>query len=452
MIRSPWPKRASVWIDEFLGQANANTKSAAYRIELLEFSAFAAKHSGICALNQGRLRQWLRDRQSKICFSRVILAARIVRRFLDWLIRRNAATQNPLGLLASQYECRSMAAIVRAMLEPAPSKALEALRPLPRYGSHLGPAMQAHVERMRSLGYHYRHENQFLHFDRFLQQRQGAADQPLNVLIREYADEAPSAHARLSRLSKGRLLAQALTRQGIPTVAVAADRMQIQEAARKRIRPFIYTTEQVERLLETALEYPTPTARSPLRPITLYTMLTLAYCAGLRLGEIVRLTLGDIDLEQGLIEVRDTKFFKSRRLPLSQTAMDALRAFLKERLKTDAPQTPLFVHGKGGYSYITAGFLLRDVIRRAGLRNGQGRGGPRFHDLRHTFVVHRMTQWYREGINPQGKLVHLATYLGHRDIHSTLVYLTITQELLQQANSRFRTAESGVLKVIKGES
>ena len=62
-----------------------------------------------------------------------------------------------------------------------------------------------------------------------------------------------------------------------------------------------------------------------------------------------------------------------------------------------------------------------------------------------------MTQWYRQGINPQGRLAHLAAYLGHRDINSTLVYLTITQELLQQANQRFRTAEADVLKVIQGK-
>jgi hypothetical protein len=63
-----------------------------------------------------------------------------------------------------------------------------------------------------------------------------------------------------------------------------------------------------------------------------------------------------------------------------------------------------------------------------------------------------MTQWYQQGINPQGRLAHLAAYLGHRDIHSTLVYLTITQELLQQASQRFRLAEADVLKVIKGEN
>jgi integrase len=112
----------------------------------------------------------------------------------------------------------------------------------------------------------------------------------------------------------------------------------------------------------------------------------------------------------------------------------------------------LFVHEKGGYSQITAGALLKNVIRRAGLNTGRGRGGPRIHDIRHTFVVHRMTEWYREGINPQNRLQYLATYLGHLNIHSTLIYLTITQELLQHANARFRGAEASVLKAIQGGS
>ena len=85
------------------------------------------------------------------------------------------------------------------------------------------------------------------------------------------------------------------------------------------------------------------------------------------------------------------------------------------------------------------------------MNTGTGRGGPRIHDLRHAFVVHRMTAWYRQGINPQNRLPYLAAYLGHRDIHSTLVYLTITQELLQHANNRFRAVEADVLKLIQGE-
>ena len=191
--------------------------------------------------------------------------------------------------------------------------------------------------------------------------------------------------------------------------------------------------------------------RAPLRSLTLYTMLALAYCAGLRLAEIVGLKLGDLDLNADCIEVLDTKFFKSRRLPLSATAIAALRDYLKARAKAGAPaesDAPLFWHAKGGCGYVAAGAHLRRVIQVAGLKT-TGRKGPRVHDLRHAFVDHRMTMWYEQGINPQTRLPYLAAYLGHRNIHSTLVYLTITQELLQHANERFRTSEADVLQVIQ---
>jgi hypothetical protein len=89
--------------------------------------------------------------------------------------------------------------------------------------------------------------------------------------------------------------------------------------------------------------------------------------------------------------------------------------------------------------------LLANVIRKAGLKPPTGRIGPRVHDLRHAFVVNRMLSWYREGINPQSRLPYLATYLGHKDVYSTLTYLTITPELLQEASKRFRLLGAGVL-------
>jgi integrase len=182
-------------------------------------------------------------------------------------------------------------------------------------------------------------------------------------------------------------------------------------------------------------------------------MLILAYCAGLRVGEIAGLKLKDVDLVAGTIEVRNSKFFKSRRLPLSSTALSALAKYLKARqhagISSD-PVAPMFWNEKRPYSLITTEKLLRDVTRRAGVNTRTGRGGPRVHDLRHTFVVHRMTAWYRQGINPQSRLPYLAAYLGHRDIHSTLVYLTITQELLQHASNLLRSAEPDVMKIIQG--
>ena len=114
----------------------------------------------------------------------------------------------------------------------------------------------------------------------------------------------------------------------------------------------------------------------------------------------------------------------------------------------------VFWHVKGStrYSYVMAGKLLRRVLRRAGLKPTKGRTGPRIHDLRHAFVGNRMLAWYRDGINPQLHLPHLATYLGHKDITSTLVYLTITPELLQQAGQRFRVRGAEILRTSRGEN
>ena len=311
--------------------------------------------------------------------------------------------------------------------------------------------MREHVERMRTLGFRY-DDNRFLRFDRFLQQEPDAAKQTFSTLVRQYASLAGSAAMKLERIKLGRVLARALNRRGIPTAAPERDRMLVQEMVRMRCRPYIYTEDEIRLLLETARRFPSP--KAPLRPLTLHTMLVLGYCAGLRIGEIVGLELKDIDLNAGTIEVRDTKFFKSRLLPLSPDAAAAVQAYMKAREKAGAsgdPDASLFWHEKGGYGYVAAEKLLCRVIQTAGLRKTAGRGGPRVHDLRHTFVVHRMTQWYRQGINPQGRLPYLAAYLGHRDIHSTLVYLTITQELLERANERFRTAETEVLKVIQGK-
>jgi integrase/recombinase XerD len=180
-------------------------------------------------------------------------------------------------------------------------------------------------------------------------------------------------------------------------------------------------------------------------------MVVLAYCAGLRLGEIVGLTLADVNLQDGTIEVRETKFFKDRRLPLAAGVIAALKNYLVAREQAGGPTSSdsgLFWNQKFGrrYSYGGLSILLVEVLRRAGLKPTTGRIGPRIHDLRHTMVGHRMREWYREGINPQSKLPHLATYLGHKDITSTLVYLNITPELLHEASERFRKNGAAILQ------
>ena len=179
-------------------------------------------------------------------------------------------------------------------------------------------------------------------------------------------------------------------------------------------------------------------------------MLVLGYCAGLRIGEIVRLNVGDVDLTDRAIEIIGTKFFKSRRLPLSDSVSRALQSYLDARQQAGAPtdsSAALFWHrkGEGRYSHGVARQLLMRVFRISGIKTSTGRTGPRVHDLRHGFVFNRMMEWYREGVNPQARLPYLATYLGHKNINSTLVYLTITQELLQYASERFRQFGAGAV-------
>jgi integrase len=171
-----------------------------------------------------------------------------------------------------------------------------------------------------------------------------------------------------------------------------------------------------------------------------------------RLRVDLALNLGDVDLGNRTIEIRETKFFKSRRLPLSNSAATALKAYLDARRKAGASMDPaagVFWHwhnrGAGRYSYTMTEHLLIRVLRHAGIKPKRGRAGPRVHDLRHAFVVHRMLAWYRQGINPQPYLPYLATYMGHRDINSTLVYLTITQELLQHAGAKYRQIGASAL-------
>jgi integrase len=172
-------------------------------------------------------------------------------------------------------------------------------------------------------------------------------------------------------------------------------------------------------------------------------MIMLAYCAGLRRSELAWLDLGDVDLQSSTITIRETKFYKTRILPLSDSVAVELRAYIDARRRAGGPQNPksgLFWHAhlNDRYRPEAVTTMITNVMRRAGLKPASGRTGPRVHDLRHSMVVNRILQWYRSGINPQEKLHFLSTYMGHRDLHSTLVYITVTQDLLQEASERFR--------------
>jgi len=414
------------------------------------FQCFLAEQADRESVSLEMVRQWLSDRIRVWSMHTVADRARLIDRFLDWMVNRGALADNPFADLRRKYGQRKTKPIVQALLNPAFETALEALRPPPLFGSFLGPVMRDYVALMQAMGYCYNtEEKRLLLLDRFLQGRPDLSGQPLPTLIREWTDTGfTPQHAFVCHLT-GRVLSRALSRVDPTTEKIPWDQRIFQQAQHRYRRPYIFSDQEFLRLSEAALLLPSP--RSPLRPQTLRMMLVLAYCAGLRIGEILRLDVGDFDGDDRTIEIRRTKFFKSRRLPLSDSVTVALRAYLDARKSAGAPTTPdapLFWHQQaaGRYSRGMAETLLRRVLRRAELKPAPGRMGPRVHDLRHAFVVNRMLAWYRQGVNPQPHLPYLATYLGHKDINSTLVYLTITQELLQQASERFRVRGAQILR------
>ena len=425
-----------------------------YRCILVEFQCFVQSNPNGIAICQSSIEAWLRGCALRWPEHYVLHRARVVDRFLDFLAFEESIPSNPLAQLRLNFGQRVGTPIVRALLSPDPAQALEALKPLPQFASVHGAFMRSHVELMRASGYRYNTQaSSFLRFDRFLQGRGDLINLPLAVLLQKWAAESTTLHHAVERQQVARNLARAWQRIDPSIELPKVDRHLSRKRVEEQRRPYIYTPQEVRHLLETAREFPSP--RSPLRPLTLYTMLVLAYCAGLRLGELAHLDLDDVHLEAGEIAIRETKFFKSRTLPLADSVVVALREYLCARRSAGAPQegsSGLFWHmqSTGRYSRVMTHKLLVRVLRRAGLKPEPGRVGPRIHDLRHSMVVNRMLTWYREGINPQARLPYLATYLGHKDINSTLVYLTVTQELLQEASERFRAFAAHSLHAVDG--
>jgi site-specific recombinase XerD len=204
--------------------------------------------------------------------------------------------------------------------------------------------------------------------------------------------------------------------------------------------PYIYSREELRRLLVAIESVQRPYAR--VEPHTLRAMLLLLYGAGLRRGEVLRLTALDVDLPNSLLTIRDTKFLKSRRVPISQDLAKVLREYARWRASTypSAGTTSTFFLSNQGEAIhrCTLASAFKRLRECAGVRRTDGsRYQPRLHDLRHTFAVHRLTEWYRQGADVQRLVYHLSVYLGHACLTSTQVYLTMTADLLQQAGTAF---------------
>jgi integrase/recombinase XerD len=205
----------------------------------------------------------------------------------------------------------------------------------------------------------------------------------------------------------------------------------------RRARPYLYSEEEIARLLRCALEL---SPVDSLRRWTYHCLLGLLCVTGLRIGEAIRLQLEDVNLQDGLLTIRGTKFGKSRLVPIHRSTQDVLAQYraCRDRCVAGCIASSFFFITSRGH-HLDIGDIHRTfykLSRRVGLRDAGASHGPRLHDFRHRFAVQTLLRWYRSGEDAERRLPVLSTYLGHVHVADTYWYLSACPELMGQAVAR----------------
>lgn len=307
------------------------------------------------------------------------------------------------------------------------------------FSSPLGPAITSYLALMKALGRRFTGETYILaHLDRFLVARPAGscalAAEGFAAWSLTLAHLAPT--VRRSRMRIVHNLCLYLRRSDPGCFVPDPSGF---PAPHMPLRPHVFTEGQIVQLLCVAADL-RPRSTSPLCAEVFRLAIVLLYTAGLRRGEVVRLVLSDYDHAERTLQVRASKFHKSRLVALSKDASREMETYLqaRRRLPHDA-DAPLLVNRSGGlraYSGASFGHSLSRLFRRADVRTAHGRF-PRVHDLRHTYAIHALLRWYRAGVDVQAKLPALAAAMGHVSIVSTAYYLAFLEPVAEAASERF---------------
>jgi len=318
----------------------------------------------------------------------------------------------------------------------------------PTFHSALAPLLEDFLRDKRSRGFSYSREAyHLLQLDRFLVEA-GLAEVALPAPVIEQwlshtAHRKASTHRK--RVVVIRQLASFVQLHGCPAhipLLPFTPRKEVRSTAR------IFSREEMRALFDAADHLP-HNPRSPRRHLVVPELFRVLYGCGLRVGEARRLSVADVDLGGAVLRIRQGKFRRDRIVPVAP----ALRARLEHyanALGARAPDEPFFPAPRGRhYGHQGIYCIFRELLERAGITHG-GRGqGPRLHEIRHSFAVHRLEQWYRAGEDLNAKLPLLATYMGHQCMLGTQAYLQLTQTLFTDLSVRLDAAYG---HVIPGES
>jgi site-specific recombinase XerD len=222
-------------------------------------------------------------------------------------------------------------------------------------------------------------------------------------------------------------------------LAASPVRTPTRRASAPRI-PFIFSTDQVRALVEEAARLRDPPGTTG-RGATYRAIFIVLYALGLRVGEVCRLTVADVDRRRNVLLIRQTKFGKDRLVPFGPRVghlLEQYLAFRRARRPHLPDDAPLFsVRAGRPLNRHSIGRVFRQLLPQLRVTIPAEASPPRVHDMRHSCAVATLLRWYRTGIDPATRLLHLSTFLGHVQPESTAIYLTITADLLAEASGRF---------------
>ncbi|MBP6106670.1 MAG: tyrosine-type recombinase/integrase [Steroidobacteraceae bacterium] len=298
----------------------------------------------------------------------------------------------------------------------------------------LQSALRDYVMLRRALGFKFREQEQSLtQFVSFLNAR-GARCITTPLALEWAVQPAQAKPARWAqRLSYIRGFARHLQAEYPDTQPPST---QLIPARFMRAKPYLYTEEEIGRLMAAAKEL-SPGNRLP--GLSYYCLFGLLAVTGLRIGEALALRRDDVDLDNGVLTIRGTKFGKSRLVPLHLSTQRMLRRYARQRdAWIGGPRSPYFLVAKEGGRLWgpTVRVAFYDLSRQIGLRGQSDRTGPRLHDFRHRFAVETLLRWYRGGQNIETHLPALSTYLGHCSVQNTYWYLSACPQLMGAAAQR----------------
>ena len=437
------------WIERFVNEVPHLAKKTCwlYQYTILDFVLYLEKISNKkrvspTALKREAITGWLKETRTRYSINTVLGHAGTVSRFLSFLEKNGCLEKNPLDQLQKKYPKKGLKGIVLALTGPLQQKSLQALKSSPRFTSPLGPYMQKFIALGRAQGKVYRAEGYILsRFDRFLKSYSSPPRQLSDSILIQWLNlfSKCSPECRYKNFKVVQRFCLYLRR--FDSTAYVPD-SSLSPRAPSQFLPYIYSRDEIMVLLK-AIRKLKSRRQSPLRPHMFYVLILLLYTTGMRLGEVLKLQLRDINQKDRTLYIHKTKFFKSRLVPLSLSMMKKLEGYIELRRRSGTPNNPksyLFYNQRREkhYSLQSIQHPFRKMLQCLGLKPPRGYSGPRLHDLRATFAVHRLEEWYRQGVDVQSRLGSLSTYLGHINIASTQRYLPMTAELLQQASQRFK--------------